>query len=110
MLVEIMKVFTKYMANEYYITIIIAKFNKYFDLLPHLLGLTIVVDPRCKDIGLQEFSELIFADEEQFVPIMQTYKKLFKKYKEAVLANRPVHTTAVLSRCRRLKCFLSNKN
>ena len=71
MLVEIIKVFIKYMSNELYVTIITSmkeKFDKYFHSLPHLLGLAIIIDHRCKEVGLQEFLERIFAGQIQFTP------------------------------------------
>ena len=51
MLAKIIKVIVKYMDNEYYVTIITSmkeNFDKYFDHLPHLLGLAIIIDPMFK--------------------------------------------------------------
>ena len=55
------------MDNEYYVTVIIAMkeiFDTYFDPLPHLLGLAIIIDCKSKEMGLQEFLECIFTDQE----------------------------------------------
>ena len=90
------------MGNEYYITIITLmkeKFDKYFDHLPHFSGLAIIIDPRCKEISLQEFLELLFVDQIQFAPIMQTCNKLFQEYRAAeatavsTYVNTLIHTT-----------------
>ena len=52
------------MGNDFYVTIISMKvnFDKYFDHLPHLLGLAIIIDPSYKEIDSQEFLEYIFID------------------------------------------------
>ena len=86
------------------------KFDKFFDHLPRLLGLAIIIDLTCKEIGLQEFSERFFANQTQFALIMQIYNKLFEEYMAAASVNIPIHITlAVLSRGGRFKCFFSNK-
>ena len=88
------------MDNELYVIIITSmkeKFDKYFHHLPHLLGLAIIIDPRCKEVGLQEFLERIFADQIQFAPIMQTCNRLFVEYRAAASINTPTHTTLAVS-------------
>lgn len=55
------------------------KFDKYFYHSPHIFGLAIVVDHRCKESGLQTLLYITFGSEDQFEPTIETLKKLFEE-------------------------------
>ena len=57
------------------------KFDKYFDLLPPFFGITIILDTRLKESGLQYILGVIYGDITQFKPIMQATRRLFDDYK-----------------------------